>query len=256
MEGTGEEATLGSGPNERSYGLPEFLQGPTIERRSACLGLLGLPVVVCCRASDDSNVGSTIGDDSMPGPAFPTTRREFLQRLGAVVAGSAVTGLGLSLPARRAAAAPPALSKRLLEESPFAYISPLLANGQESRCHGEVWYAWIDDAVVVTVASDRWKAAALAKGYDRARVWIGDHGRWKTWSGGRNEAFLQGARFDARVDKADDPGLIETLLSAYARKYPSEIDQWRDKMRAGAADGSRVLLRYRPLGEVPSASVE
>jgi hypothetical protein len=132
----------------------------------------------------------------------------------------------------------------LLEKSAFVYVSPLLANGQESTCHAELWYAFLDDAVVVTVARDRWKATALARGLDRARIWVGDHGRWKTWYGGRNEAFRQAPHFDARVERTQDPKRFAALMNVYETKYPEEIADWRDRMRQGQADGSRVMLRY------------
>ena len=105
--------------------------------------------------------------------------------------------------------------------------------------------------MVVTVAKDRWKAAALDRGLSRARVWIGDHGRWKTWFGGRNEAFRAAPHFDARVEKIEDRTMIERLLTVYEQKYPEEIADRRDRMRSGAADGSRVLLHYRPIEPRP-----
>jgi hypothetical protein len=36
------------------------------------------------------------------------------------------------------------------------------------------------------------------------------------------------------------------LLALYDQKYPDEIGKWREPMRQGYADGSRVLIRYRP----------
>lgn len=142
-------------------------------------------------------------------------------------------------------------SEALLRKSPYVYVCPLRADGSESRCHGEVWYAWLDDSVVVTVAADRWKARALARGLDRARIWVGDHGRWRTWLGGTNEAFRQAPRFEvraSRVPEAERGPLFERLIAAYEVKYPEEIADWRDRMRQGQADGSRILIRYRPLG--------
>ena len=41
--------------------------------------------------------------------------------------------------------------------------------------------------------------------------------------------------------------LLERLLSGYERKYPEEIASWRERMRGGYRDGSRVLLRYTPV---------
>jgi hypothetical protein len=135
----------------------------------------------------------------------------------------------------------------LLEESDFVYISPLLANGQESTCHGEVWYGWLDGAVVINTAPSTWKSRALAKGHDRARVWVGNHGRWKRMLG-NNEAFRAAPHFDARGESVKGDGaLLDALLALYEKKYPAEIASWRDKMRDGYHSGERLLLRYTPI---------
>jgi hypothetical protein len=137
---------------------------------------------------------------------------------------------------------------RALDTSRYVYVSPLKGDGSESRCHAEVWFAWIDGAAVTIVASDRWKARAVARGLDRARIWVGDHGRWKGLLG-RNEAFRRAPSFEARATAVRDDALLDHLLVAYERKYPDEIESWRDRMRSGHADGSRVLIRYEPLGD-------
>jgi len=181
------------------------------------------------------------------------TRRRFLEHVGlgtlALAWGvSAIAGPSFSKTAAKTARAGlPETS--LLEQSSFAYISPLLANGEESTCHGEVWFGWIDDSVIVTVATDRWKAKALARGLDQARIWVGDHGRWKGMLGSRNEKFREAPNFVARAEKVEDPAMIERLLEVYGRKYPHEIATWRDKMRTGNADGSRIMIRYRPISD-------
>jgi hypothetical protein len=125
------------------------------------------------------------------------------------------------------------------------YISPLRSDGSESSCHGEVWFGWIDGAVVVNTGPDRWKSRAIARGLDGARIWVGDHGRWKKMIG-ENEAFRAAPSFDARAEIAKSPGLIDRLLTQYDVKYPAEIGEWREKMKTGVADGSRVLIRYTP----------
>jgi len=181
-----------------------------------------------------------------PGDRLPLTRRVFLRRTGISVLGLAI-GIQAAPEIARAASAKsskPLLD--LLQSSPFVYISPLRKNGQESRCHAEVWFAWIDESIVITVAADRWKATALERGLTGARIWVGDHGRWKTPVGGRKEAFRQAPSFSARAEKVEDPKMIDRLLDVYAEKYPGEIDRWRDRMKAGNADGSRIMIRYRP----------
>ena len=87
---------------------------------------------------------------------------------------------------------------------------------------------------------------AIARGLANARIWVGDHGRWKNWYGGTNEAFRQAPKFEARGERVKDDALLERLLALYEKKYPAEIAQWRGPMREGNADGSRVLLRYVP----------
>jgi hypothetical protein len=135
----------------------------------------------------------------------------------------------------------------LLESSPYVYISPLRAGGAESTCHSEVWYAWIDGAVVINTAPTTWKSRSLAKGRDRARIWVGDHGRVKQMLG-RNEAFRSAPHFDARVESVvKNEALLERLLAIYEKKYPREIASWSDKMREGYHSGARLLLRYTPV---------
>jgi len=174
------------------------------------------------------------------------TRRRFLTRLGVGAFGLACALPGGPRPVIAKQPESASLPVALLEQSPFVYISPLRSDGKESSCHAELWYAWIDDSIVVTVARDRWKATALTRGLDRARIWVGDHGRWKTTFGGRNEDFLGAPNFFAKAEQVEDKEMIERLLTIYGRKYPDEIAKWREPMRSGNADGSRIMIRYRP----------
>lgn len=144
------------------------------------------------------------------------------------------------------AVALPKATVAALETSPFVYVSPLRADGSESTCHAEVWFAWLDGAVVVISAATSWKARAIAAGLDRARLWVGDRGRWRGLLG-HNEEFRKAPSFDARAMLVrGDTELLDRLLSRYDAKYPGEIANWRDRMRQGYAQGSRVLIRYAP----------
>ena len=135
---------------------------------------------------------------------------------------------------------------KALAESPYVYVSPLRSDGEESSCHGEVWFGWIDGAVVVNTSPDRWKATSVKRGLDRARIWVGDFGRWKG-ALGKNEAFRSGPVFDARAELVKDVAVLDRLLAIYETKYPAEIAKWSGKMRDGFHDGSRVLIGYRPV---------
>ncbi len=150
--------------------------------------------------------------------------------------------------ARTPGAAVPIAATRALESSPFVYVSPLRSDGSESACHGEVWFGWIDGAVVLITSEGTWKARSAARGLDRARIWVGDYGRWKERLGGRNERFREGPSFDARALRVTERGLLDRLLAIFDQKYPGEIGKWRPRMEKGFRDGSRVLLRYEPDG--------
>ena len=168
-------------------------------------------------------------------------RRSFLR-------GASAALLLLPLAPRRAGASTtlPAPTLAALETSSFVYVCPLRRDGRESTCHGEVWYAWLDGAVVLTSAKQSWKARSAERGLERARLWVGSYGRWKQMMG-HSEAFRAGPSFDARVQERKDEALLDRLLAAYEKKYPSEFPNWRERMRAGNASGERVLLQYVPI---------
>jgi hypothetical protein len=163
----------------------------------------------------------------------------------------AASAASLVWPFTRAIAAPAespdfaATHAELLDQSGFVYVSPLRADGSESTCHGEVWYGWLDGAVVVITSAGSWKGRALTRGLGRARVWVGDHGRWKRMLG-TDETFRQAPHFDATATSVRDEALLDRLLALYERKYPDEIGSWRDRMRSGYRDGTRLLIRYAP----------
>jgi hypothetical protein len=121
----------------------------------------------------------------------------------------------------------------------------LRSNGEESRCHGEVWVGWFDGSVVVISAARTWKVQSLARGRTRARIWVGDYGRVKKIIG-NNQTFRDGPSFVARAERVRDITVIDRLLATYEKKYPAEIKSWQRTMRAGFLDGSRIVIRYVP----------
>jgi hypothetical protein len=169
-------------------------------------------------------------------------RRSFL---GSVFASLATFFISAS-PVARAATPVSAKLQTTLRDSTYVYVSPLRPKGEESSCHGEVWYSWIDGSVVLITSKESWKARSLRKGRDRARVWVGNYGRWKGFLG-RNEDFRKGPSFEARASESRDKKLLDQMLESYEIKYPEEIADWRDKMRSGFEDETRVLIRYTPV---------
>jgi hypothetical protein len=182
--------------------------------------------------------------------ALRRERRSFLRLLAAGALAQGVVGWwpsgGAARAAKSAAPALPPATRSLLEKSPYVYVSPLRVDGGESSCHGEVWYGWLDESVVLITATTAWKARALSSGRDRARLWVGDHGPWKK-ALGTNEEFRSAPHFEARAERVEDAQVLERLMQDYRRKYPAGIGKWEPRMRSGFADGTRVLIRYSPI---------
>jgi hypothetical protein len=162
-------------------------------------------------------------------------RRELLEGAGLLL-GALVLG-------RRAQAqdppafALPADARSALEKAPLVYISPLKSNGAESRCHGEVWYFVDGGDVVIGTSPERWKGRAVKRGLDRARLWV------PKGSGD----FRAGYTFVGRASVDADAGTFDRLLARYADKYPEEWGTWGPRFEKGRKDGTRVLIRYRPV---------
>ncbi|MEE2703868.1 MAG: hypothetical protein VX614_07610 [Myxococcota bacterium] len=138
----------------------------------------------------------------------------------------------------------PAATTRVLGKSPLVYVSPLKSDGAESRCHGEVWYFLDGGDVVLATATDAWKSRALRLGLDRARIWVGDYGPASSADG----RFRVGPSFLAEASIDADPATFERLLADFGRKYPASWEKWEPRFRSGYGDGSRRVIRYRPIG--------
>jgi len=179
------------------------------------------------------------------------SRRSFVQG-SVVVGGGALLGLLPLTPTRAHATATGALNaatRKATEESPLIYVSPLQSDGSESHCHAEIWFARdsgskVDELMVVT-PPERWRSQAVKQGLDRARIWVGDHGIWKR-SGGK---FKSLPSFDARASLVPrDEAAVERVLEAMSTKYATAgWSKWGPRFQEGIADGSRVMIRYRPI---------
>jgi hypothetical protein len=170
------------------------------------------------------------------------TRRALLQ--GGAIALGAVALLPRALRAADAKfeLAKPALDA--LEKSRLVYVSPLRADGRESRCHGEVWYFWDRGAVVIGTATKGWKVRAVRGGKDKARLWVGDFGSYS----GAGEKLRGAPTFLASAALDTDPATFERLLASYATRYPDEWGKWKPRFESSHADGSRSVVRYTPIG--------
>lgn len=176
------------------------------------------------------------------------TRRRAL-KLSAAVAGVALAGSvsGILLGPRpvRASAARADGLQAALAESDLIYVTPLHRDGRESTCQAEVWFvADGTDAYVVT-ESGAWRERAVRQGLTGARLWVGDVGVWKDSNG----AYRELPRLEAEAVQIDDPAEHARVLQIFGGKYSLEWLIWGPRFRRGLADGSRVMLRYRPRSE-------
>ena len=134
-----------------------------------------------------------------------------------------------------------------IETSKLIYITPIKSDGKESSCHAEVWfYADGADLLVVT-KEELWRSQSVKRGLDRARIWVGDHGVWKRSDG----AFRNAPTFLAEAGHiSSDAKAVGRTLNAMDAKYADEgWSTYGPRFKQGLADGSRVLLRYRPIAE-------
>ncbi len=165
-----------------------------------------------------------------------------LSRRELLLAGACALGAAAVWP-RGVFAAPAPTWLEVAQKSPLVYVSPLLADGAESRCHGEVWFFVDGGDVVLATATKTWKARALELGRDTARIWVGDFGPYvKT-----PEKVKAAPNFVAKARLDKDRAVFDRLLAAYAVKYADEWGKWKPRFESSYADGSRVVIRYSPV---------
>ena len=132
--------------------------------------------------------------------------------------------------------------EQAMEESDLIYLTPLKSDGSESRCQAEVWFARHEADLYVVTSSDAWRARAVGLGLTRTRVWVGDVGVWSD-SGGSYRSLPRIETVASTVAEAD---VQEAVLGIMGDKYRMSWLVWGPRFRNGLADGSRVMLRYRP----------
>jgi hypothetical protein len=138
-------------------------------------------------------------------------------------------------------------ARAAIETSKLIYITPLKSDGEESSCHAEVWFYADDADLLVVTKPELWRSQAIKRGLDRARIWVGDHGVWKSSNG----AFRNAPSFLARAEHiSSDAEAVGRTLKAMSAKYADEgWSTYGPRFKQGLEDGSRVLLRYRPITE-------
>lgn len=159
-------------------------------------------------------------------------RREHLLGLGTLIGGAALLGR----PEQSQAATWPAGA----DSSRLIYISPLKGDASLSTCQAEVWFMPDGDDLLVVTQSDSWRAKAIGKGRDVAKIWVGDVGVWS-----RNPQYVDLPSVMAQASLVTDPAVHASMLDKFGTKYTDEWPVWGPRWETGLADGSRVMIRYQ-----------
>ena len=130
-----------------------------------------------------------------------------------------------------------------IRDSALIYVTPIQSNGDESSCQAEVWFVHDGIDMYVCTDSKSWRAQAPTRGLNRARVGVGELGPWKRSNG----KYSQLPRLEAEATVVSDAATTQRALNLFADKYPIAWLVWESRFRKGLADGSRSMLRYRPL---------
>ena len=164
-----------------------------------------------------------------------------LSRRQALTGSAALLITASAAPFAVRAAVSPAVAA--LDGSQLIYLTPVLGDGSESTCHGEVWFFEDQGDAVIFTARDRWKATAVRDGLDEARIWVGDVGPVGR-SGGR---FRQEPSFKAFASLDTSSETFSRLMAAFAKRYPDEWGKWGPRFQKGWDQGTRVMIRYQPI---------
>ncbi len=130
-----------------------------------------------------------------------------------------------------------------LEHSDLIYLTALKSNGQESRCQAEIWYVWDGKDIFACTNTSAWRTQAIVRGLQRSRIWVGDVGNWKRSNGSYKSLPMMEATGSIIHDKAQHARALEY----FGDKYPLSWIIYKSRFTKGLEDGSRSLLRYRPV---------
>ncbi len=130
-----------------------------------------------------------------------------------------------------------------LRDSGLVYLTPLKSNGDDSRCQAEVWFVYDEVDVYVVSDTTAWRSRAIQQGLVKSRIWVGDLGQWQRTDG----KYRQLPQLSAEGSVVTDSNTRKTILERFGEKYRGEWLIWGPRFHRGLEDGSRVMLRYRPL---------
>jgi len=122
--------------------------------------------------------------------------------------------------------------KEKLATSTYVYISSQRKDGSFGK-PAEIWFMYDQDAVWVGTPPTSWRVKRLKAGRRAAKIAVGSS---------------DGPSFAAVGSVVQDPKVLDRMFEVYARKYPDRWPGYEQRFRDGMKDGSRVLVRYVPVG--------
>lgn len=129
------------------------------------------------------------------------------------------------------------------ESSDLIYVNPLHVDGRESSCHAEIWFVSDGALLYVVTAADGWRARSVRQGLERVQIWVGDVGNWQS-SGGK---YRDLPRLEADAEIVTDTADHARVLEMFGSKYRLQWLLWGPRFRGGLEDGTRTMVRYRPI---------
>ncbi len=133
-----------------------------------------------------------------------------------------------------AAALAPAM-EQALAASPYVYVATERKGGGFGS-PAEIWFMWDQGAVWVASPATTWRAKRIRAGRPKAQIAVGTR---------------TGPTFTATGSFVRDPAAYQRLFASFAKKYPDGWPKYEARFREGLKDGSRVLMRYEPIGTTP-----
>ena len=134
-------------------------------------------------------------------------------------------------------------AREALQASHLVYLTPIRSDGSPSRCRAEVWFVQDRGDIIVVSQRHSWRAKAILKGLIYTKMWVGDLGVWTRTNGRYKELPV----IEAEGRMETDVSTQERVLKAYKEKYNTGWLFWNRRFRNGLKEGSRVMLRYRPI---------
>lgn len=129
--------------------------------------------------------------------------------------------------------------ERALASSTYVYIATERKDGGFGS-PAEIWFMWDHGAVWVASPPTTWRVKRIRAGRALARIAVGSK---------------DGPIFTAKGSLVRDPAVYDRLFATYAKKYPDGWPKYESRFRSGLQDGSRVLVRYEPVGAAATVGI-